>query len=222
MSNLVLWRRVCRNNDRDTRGNRSRTSLENRFPVPFCMVRTANLSFCPPDRTKAKKPSSHYVYRVVIHEWPLMGVFCRPFRLPGPSGSGQIKRPLDKKLRRQIANCNERRRMQSINAGFHTLRVLMPHLQGEKLSKVCCGYNIISFSCPFPSDSTYVFSHILGCCTTACSRAHLPAKPRAREATPAEHISQSHAVQILAKRGPQFRRGVPGCQSEQGYQSTLF
>lgn len=25
--------------------------------------------------------------------------------------------------------------MQSINAGFHTLRVLMPHLQGEKLSK---------------------------------------------------------------------------------------
>lgn len=26
--------------------------------------------------------------------------------------------------------------MQSINAGFHTLRVLMPHLQGEKLSKV--------------------------------------------------------------------------------------
>jgi transcription factor AP-4 len=42
---------------------------------------------------------------------------------------------MDKKLRRQIANCNERRRMQSINAGFHTLRVLMPHLQGEKLSK---------------------------------------------------------------------------------------
>jgi hypothetical protein len=53
---------------------------------------------------------------------------------PGPSG-GQSKKPMDKKLRRQIANCNERRRMQSINAGFHTLRVLMPHLQGEKMSK---------------------------------------------------------------------------------------
>lgn len=27
--------------------------------------------------------------------------------------------------------------MQSINQGFHQLRLLMPHLQGEKLSKVC-------------------------------------------------------------------------------------
>ena len=44
---------------------------------------------------------------------------------------------MDKKLRRQIANSNERRRMQSINQGFHSLRLLMPHLQGEKLSKVC-------------------------------------------------------------------------------------
>jgi len=26
--------------------------------------------------------------------------------------------------------------MQSINQGFHQLRLLMPHLQGEKLSKV--------------------------------------------------------------------------------------
>lgn len=43
---------------------------------------------------------------------------------------------MDKKLRRQIANSNERRRMQSINQGFHQLRLLMPHLQGEKLSKV--------------------------------------------------------------------------------------
>ena len=50
--------------------------------------------------------------------------------------SPQSKRPADKKLRRQIANSNERRRMQSINAGFHTLKLLMPHVQGEKLSKV--------------------------------------------------------------------------------------
>eukprot|EP00731_Ephydatia_muelleri_P030703 Em0022g217a len=49
--------------------------------------------------------------------------------------SPQSKRPADKKLRRQIANSNERRRMQSINAGFHTLKLLMPHVQGEKLSK---------------------------------------------------------------------------------------
>lgn len=48
-------------------------------------------------------------------------------------------RPLDhdeKKMRRQIANSNERRRMQSINAGFQSLRQLLPHHEGEKLSKV--------------------------------------------------------------------------------------
>lgn len=42
----------------------------------------------------------------------------------------------DKRLRRQIANCNERRRMQSINAGFQALRQLLPHKDGEKMSKV--------------------------------------------------------------------------------------
>lgn len=41
----------------------------------------------------------------------------------------------EKRLRREIANSNERRRMQSINAGFQFLRSLLP--QGdEKLSKV--------------------------------------------------------------------------------------
>lgn len=42
----------------------------------------------------------------------------------------------EKKLRREIANSNERRRMQSINAGFVGLRDLLPHNEGEKLSKV--------------------------------------------------------------------------------------
>ena len=42
----------------------------------------------------------------------------------------------DKRVRREIANCNERRRMQSINTGFQSLKVLIPHSCGEKLSKV--------------------------------------------------------------------------------------
>jgi len=41
----------------------------------------------------------------------------------------------DRRLRRQIANCNERRRMQSINAGFQALRQFLPQRCGEKLSK---------------------------------------------------------------------------------------
>ena len=42
----------------------------------------------------------------------------------------------ERRLRREIANSNERRRMQSINAGFQSLRTLLPHHEGEKLSKV--------------------------------------------------------------------------------------
>lgn len=42
----------------------------------------------------------------------------------------------EKRLRREIANSNERRRMQSINAGFAGLRNLLPSHDGEKLSKV--------------------------------------------------------------------------------------
>lgn len=41
----------------------------------------------------------------------------------------------EKRLRREIANSNERRRMQSINTGFDQLKVLVPHQDGEKLSK---------------------------------------------------------------------------------------
>lgn len=42
----------------------------------------------------------------------------------------------ERRIRREIANSNERRRMQSINAGFQSLKTLLPHTDGEKLSKV--------------------------------------------------------------------------------------
>ena len=42
----------------------------------------------------------------------------------------------EKRVRREVANSNERRRMQSINTGFQTLKILIPHSCGEKLSKV--------------------------------------------------------------------------------------
>ncbi|XP_036964632.1 transcription factor AP-4-like isoform X2 [Acanthopagrus latus] len=41
----------------------------------------------------------------------------------------------ERRIRREIANSNERRRMQSINAGFQSLKTLLPHTDGEKLSK---------------------------------------------------------------------------------------
>ncbi|XP_032667126.1 helix-loop-helix protein 11 isoform X2 [Odontomachus brunneus] len=51
----------------------------------------------------------------------------------------------EKRMRREIANSNERRRMQSINAGFQSLRSLLPHHEGEKLSKVRA--RIVPLSC---------------------------------------------------------------------------
>jgi len=46
------------------------------------------------------------------------------------------QREQDRKVRREIANSNERRRMQSINAGFKSLKTILPHADGDKLSKV--------------------------------------------------------------------------------------
>lgn len=46
----------------------------------------------------------------------------------------------EKKMKREIANSNERRRMQSINAGFNSLRAMLPHHDNEKLSKVSCEF----------------------------------------------------------------------------------
>uniref|UniRef100_A0A4W3GEZ8 BHLH domain-containing protein n=1 Tax=Callorhinchus milii TaxID=7868 RepID=A0A4W3GEZ8_CALMI len=52
----------------------------------------------------------------------------------------ESQRDHDRRIRREIANSNERRRMQSINAGFQSLKALLPHADGEKLSKVPLGF----------------------------------------------------------------------------------
>ena len=67
----------------------------------------------------------------------------------GPA-SPKVHLEHEKRLRREIANSNERRRMQSINSGFQSLKTLLPHQDGEKLSKVC-QFNI------FGSCSSYHF-----------------------------------------------------------------
>ncbi|XP_033116190.1 transcription factor AP-4-like isoform X2 [Anneissia japonica] len=54
---------------------------------------------------------------------------------PFNHGNSPVHKDSDKRVRREIANSNERRRMQSINAGFQSLKTLIPHSDGEKLSK---------------------------------------------------------------------------------------
>jgi len=51
----------------------------------------------------------------------------------------------DKRVKREIANSNERRRMQSINAGFQKLKRLLPVSDGEKLSKANILQNAAEF-----------------------------------------------------------------------------
>lgn len=60
----------------------------------------------------------------------------RRLSLDGGASVGHEHLEQEKRVRREIANSNERRRMQSINAGFDSLRILLPPIQdGEKLSK---------------------------------------------------------------------------------------
>lgn len=53
----------------------------------------------------------------------------------GPVLSLEKQREEERRVRRQIANSNERRRMQSINNGFISLRTIIPDGHDEKLSK---------------------------------------------------------------------------------------
>merc|ERR1712156_127884 len=55
--------------------------------------------------------------------------------ISGGALGGVVVLDQERKIRREIANSNERRRMQSINAGFQSLRTLLPQHEGEKLSK---------------------------------------------------------------------------------------
>nr|XP_009860814.1 transcription factor protein isoform X1 [Ciona intestinalis] len=54
---------------------------------------------------------------------------------PVMGGAVYGQREQDRKVKREIANSNERRRMQSINAGFKSLKTILPHTDGDKLSK---------------------------------------------------------------------------------------
>ncbi|KAM3864536.1 transcription factor AP-4-like [Diretmus argenteus] len=65
-------------------------------------------------------------------EKDVIGGLCSLANIPL---SPEMAQDQERRIRREIANSNERRRMQSINAGFQSLKTLLPHTDGEKLSK---------------------------------------------------------------------------------------
>lgn len=67
---------------------------------------------------------------------PLVLPLCPPPSLANIPLTPETARDQERRIRREIANSNERRRMQSINSGFQSLKTLIPHSDGEKLSKV--------------------------------------------------------------------------------------
>ena len=66
-------------------------------------------------------------------------VHCRVGGADGGAGDQLMTTRVvhERKVRREIANSNERKRMQSINAGFQSLRLLLPRTGAvDRLSKV--------------------------------------------------------------------------------------
>lgn len=82
-----------------------------------------------------------------FHSWQIfhLNIFLA-FSRAGSNMSPNSQLEHEKRVRREIANSNERRRMQSINTGFQSLKILIPHSCGEKLSKVSyvCVITIVS------------------------------------------------------------------------------
>ncbi|XP_032869093.1 transcription factor AP-4-like isoform X2 [Amblyraja radiata] len=86
---------------------------------------------------KSKGSMAYYAGQKTLQEFrraekEVIGGLCSLSNIPLTPES---QRDHDRRIRREIANSNERRRMQSINAGFQSLKVLLPHTDGEKLSK---------------------------------------------------------------------------------------
>ena len=103
----------------------------------------------------------------------LSSCFCRSVSTH-PNVSVMTTKPHpdhDKRARREIANSNERRRMQSINAGFHSLRTLIPHSDGDKMSKVCTQSKALHTEwCHFPHVSTVITTQGCSYTLTACTQ----------------------------------------------------
>ncbi|XP_075152670.1 transcription factor cropped isoform X2 [Haematobia irritans] len=78
--------------------------------------------------------------------------------LPPPPSVNKTTLDNEKRMRREIANSNERRRMQSINAGFQNLRSLLPRHEGEKLSKAAILQQTSQYICDLETQKTQLLA----------------------------------------------------------------
>ncbi|XP_022646133.1 transcription factor AP-4-like isoform X1 [Varroa jacobsoni] len=91
-------------------------------------------------------------------EEEVIGSLCRLGNRGVVSPKSQIEQ--EKRIRREIANSNERRRMQSINAGFQSLRVLLPQRDGEKMSKAAILQHTAEYIYQLEQEKTRLLSQL--------------------------------------------------------------
>ena len=127
-------------------------------------------------------------------------------------------RERERKLRREIANSNERRRMQSINSGFQALRLLIPHSEGEKLSKVfpvtlmlhsvkllsTTGLNFLLDDCSLIPDLFSLLISWTGRDTSANSWAYFCFGTRQDSSFATEHDSQANIEPVRSRGNEQL------------------
>ncbi|KAI1301318.1 Transcription factor AP-4 [Halotydeus destructor] len=99
-----------------------------------------------------KRRSSHHLQR---QEEEAVGSLYRLSNRP-VSPRSQVEQ--EKRIRREIANSNERRRMQSINTGFNSLRTMLPKHDGEKLSKAAILQHTAEYIDQLEQDKTRLLS----------------------------------------------------------------
>ncbi|XP_078286484.1 transcription factor AP-4-like isoform X2 [Rhinoraja longicauda] len=111
--------------------------LQTRRPLVIKTPASASAGLRCEEWMKSKGSMAYYAGQKTLQEFrraekEVIGGLCSLSNIPLTPES---QRDHDRRIRREIANSNERRRMQSINAGFQSLKVLLPHTDSEKLSK---------------------------------------------------------------------------------------
>ncbi|CAG2109637.1 unnamed protein product [Medioppia subpectinata] len=128
-----------------------------------------------------------------------------PNRLSGRPSSPKSQLETEKRIRREIANSNERRRMQSINAGFQSLRTLLPHHDGEKLSKAAILQHTADYIYQLEQEKTRLLAQ-------NCQLKRLVNNQMAPESELSNDNSPLHK-RIKLEKTPLATNGVDSCDS---------
>lgn len=139
-------------------------------------------------------------------------------RVDGGSSDQLVTTPVvhERKARREIANSNERKRMQSINAGFQSLRLLLPHTGPvDRLSKAA----ILQQAAEYISFLITERQHLLELnrqyiAATTSSRCLPVKRPKGSDGELSDDGSTLYADQLSSSDSRYKRRSPQNCDSQ--------